>query len=213
MENNLWYSVRDQSLAIYARNAGFDLAVYDGYPETVQEVLRKRAIQEALGAIKEECGEQDFEVADVRRGVYVIALSHPLSIQYRKWRSQVVYIGMGNILRRIKAHLEWTLFDFMRDLSGAEFDFHFACPALQGTANYYKHVEHLMLEYFNEQYGGIDDSRRFPILNKNRGSDQHFRGGTDWWKKPLKATGRKPLWELKPTDYSVYAPLDTSEAE
>lgn len=210
METNQWFAVRRQSLAIYARNAGFDLAVYHDYPEAVREILRKRAIREALCAIEAECAEQDFEVSEVDRGVYVIALSHPLSIQYREWRSQVIYIGMGNIMRRIKAHLEWTLFDFMLDLSGAEFDFHFACPARQGTSVYYKHVEHLMLQYFNKQYGGLDDQRRFPILNKNAGSNRSLSDGSDWWKRPLKSSG-KPLWELKPTDYSVYAPLDASE--
>ena len=208
METNQWYAVRGQSLAVYARDAGFDLAVYHDYPESVQEILRKWAIREALWAIKAKCVEQDFEVSEVDRGVYVIALSHPLSIQYRYRRSQVIYIGLGNIMHRIKAHLEWTLFEFMLDLSGANFDFYFACPARQNAPKYYKHVEFLMLKYFNEQYGGIDDWRRFPILNKNSGSDQDLQSGTDWWTKPLKATGKKPLWELWPTDYSKYAPLD-----
>lgn len=211
MKKNHWYAVKRQSLAIYARDAGFDLAVYHDYPETVQEILRKRAIQEALWAIETECADQNFEVSEVTRGVYVIALSHPLSIQYRERRSQVIYIGMGNIMHRIKAHFEWTLFDFMLDLSGAEFDFYFACPARQNAPLFYKHVEYLMLHYFNELCGGIDDSRRYPILNKNSGSNQHLKPFKPWWKTPLKATGRKPLWELWPTDYSKYAPLDDGE--
>ena len=31
MKKNTWYPVKDQSLAIYARNAGFDLTVYSQY--------------------------------------------------------------------------------------------------------------------------------------------------------------------------------------
>jgi hypothetical protein len=211
VKKNHWYVVRRQSLAIYARNAGFDLAIYHKYPESVQEILRKRAIREALRAMEGECAEQGFEFSEVDRGVYVIALSNPLSIQYRYWRSRVIYIGMGNIVRRIKAHLEWTLFDFMLDLSGANFDFYFACPARQNAPMYYKHVEYLMLKYFNRQYGGLDDQRRYPILNKNSGSNRNLGDGSDWWKRPLKAIGRKPQWELTPTDYNDYAPLDQGE--
>lgn len=211
MKTNHWYAVREQSLALYARNAGFDLAVFDDYSEVVQAELRKRAVKEALTAIESACDDEGLDIWEVKRGVYVIALSYPLSIRYRTRRSQVIYIGMGNIMGRIKQHFNDTLFDFMLDLAGADFDFYFARPALPGTATYFKHVEHLMLEYFSEQYGGLDDGRRFPILNKNAGSDKDFHGGTDWWKKPLKAYGQTPLWELKPTDYSDYAPLDDDE--
>ncbi len=212
MKRNHWYAVKGQSLAIYARYAGFDLAVYHDYSEPVQAELRKRAVKEALHAIESACDDQDFDIASVSHGVYVISLSNPFSVQYRTGRSQVIYIGMGNLMGRIKQHFNEKLFDFMLDLAGADFDFYFARPALPGTAMYFKHVEHLMLEYFSEQYGGMDDKRRFPILNKNAGANKEFPGGTDWWKKPLKAAGRRPLWELKPTDYYTdFAPLDDDE--
>ena len=96
----------------------------------------------------------------------------------------------------------------MQSLSGSTFDFSFARPGLSGTSGYYKHVEHRMLEYFSEQYGGLDEKRRFPLLNKNAGSDKGFVGGTEWWKKPLKASGKKPRWKLSPTSFSEFAPLD-----
>lgn len=208
MKNNHWYSVRGQSLAIYARNAGFDLALYDDYDEEVQAELRKRAVKESLSAIRLACEEQDFNVSAVRSGIYVIALSNPLSVSYRIKRSQVIYIGRGNIMGRIKSHFENKLFDFMLSLSGADFDFFFAKPARPGTKEYFKHVEHLMLEYFSEQYGGMDDKRRYPILNKNAGNDRNYAEGSCWWKKPLKASGKRPLWELRPTDFCDFAPLD-----
>jgi len=63
----------------------------------------------------------------------------------------------------------------------------------------------------NQQYKGLDDKRRFPILNKNAGTNKGFSEGNDWWKKPLKAAGKCPLWELKPTDFSNFAPLDSGE--
>ena len=206
---NHWYAVKGQSLAIHARNAGFDLAKYYDYTVDVQAELRKRAVTESLSAIKLACQQyHGFDVSSISKGIYVISLSNPLSIQYRYFRSQVIYIGRGNIMGRIKSHFEKKLFDFMLGLAGADFDFHFSQPALSGTANYFKHVEHLMLEYFMEQYGGMDELRRFPILNKNAGTDKGFSGGSGWWKKPLKASGRRPTWELKPTDFSDFAPLD-----
>lgn len=209
MKKNHWYLVKNQSLAIYARQAGFDLAIYEDYEDSVQRELRKRAVKEAVSAIQLACSEvHGFDVGSIKNGIYVISLSNPLSIQYRNRRSQVIYIGRGNIVGRITSHFENKLFDFMLGLSGADFDFHFARPALPGTADYYKHVEHLMLEYFSDQYGGMDDKRRFPILNMNAGNDKSYSGGTEWWKKPLKASGKRPLWELKPTDFSDFAPLD-----
>ena len=211
MKNNIWYAVKNQSLAVYARNAGFDLAVYHDYSEEVQMELRKRAVKEALHAIKSACDDKGLDIASIKNGIYVITLSNPLSIQYRTGRSQVIYIGIGNIMGRVKTHFDKKLFDFMLGLAGADFDFYFARPALSGTATYFKHVEHLMLEYFSEQYGGMDDRRRFPILNKNAGNNRKFSGGTDWWKKSLKASGKRPLWELKPTDFSDFAPLDDGE--
>lgn len=208
MAKNHWYSVRRQNLAIYARSAGFDLAMYEDYSEEVQKDLRKRAVKQALQAIKLECESQDFQIDNVKKGVYVIALSNPLSIQYRRSRSQVIYVGIGNLMGRIKSHFDKKLFDFMLSLAGANFDFYFAQPALAGTANYFKHVEHLMLEYFTNQYGGMDDKRRFPILTKNAGSNKDYPGGKDWWTKPLKASGKRPLWALNPTNFSDFAPLD-----
>ncbi len=209
MKNNHWYSVPNQSLALYARHAGFDLALYESYDTDVQLALRKRTVIEALWAIKTKCWEYyGVDLDTINSGLYVISLSNPLSIRYRTRRSQVIYIGRGQISGRIKSHFELKLFNFMLGLSGANFDFHFARPARPGTKNYFIHVEHLMLEYFSEEYGGMDEKRRFPLLNKNAGTDREYAPGDTWWKKPLKASGKRPMWELKPTDYSALAPLD-----
>ncbi len=212
MDKNSWYSIKDQSLAVFARAAGFDLSIYNQYSEVVKDELRSRTIKEALSGIRERLAELDCEIDSISTGVYVICLSNPLSIQYRKRRSQVIYIGMGNIINRLKSHFEKAngLFDFMESLSGANFDFYVAQPALAGTAHYYKHVEHLMLEHFCQEYGGLGDKKRFPILNSNAGSNKNFNGGNEWWKKPLKATGKKPQWELKPTSNSEFGALDSA---
>lgn len=210
MEPNHWYKVKHQSLAVYARDAGFDLAIYNQYSDSVKEELRRRSVTEAIYAIASECEEQGCKISAIRRGVYVISLSYPLSIRYERGRSQVIYIGRGNIIGRIKAHFNEQLFEFMHSLSGADFDFSFANPARQNSPSYYKHVEHLMLEYFAERFGG-SGKRRFPILNRYAGTDRHLPSGNEWWKMPLTAPRKGPLWELRPTDFSDFRPLDNTE--
>ena len=113
---------------------------------------------------------------------------------------------------RIKTHFNEELFEFMYSLSGANFDFRFANPARQNSPSYYKHVEHLMLEYFANTFGGIDEKRRFPILNKYAGTNKRLSSGDEWWKTPLRAPRKGPLWELQPTSHSDFRPLDNADS-
>lgn len=193
------------------RNAGFDLAVYSEYSDSVRKEARKGAIKETMRGIEESFeAEAGFELTDIDRGVYVISLSTPLAILYRYGWSPVIYIGIGNIVSRIESHFNNSLFDLMESVSGANFDFSFASPKklFYRGDDYYKHVEFLMLEYFCEKVGGVDETRRYPILNRNAGADKDIDDNDEWWNTPLKATGRKPLWALKPTHHSHFAPLD-----
>lgn len=91
----------------------------------------------------------------------------------------------------------------MESIAGSSFDFAFACPHKPYHTDYYKHVEFRMLDYFREK---IDEN--LPILNKNAGADKGIPDDDAWWTMPLKATGKKPLWALEPTEYSDFAPLD-----
>ncbi|MGB6326859.1 MAG: hypothetical protein WBG11_14090 [Methylocella sp.] len=208
MKTNEWVTIKNQSLAVYTREAGFDLSIYNEYSAPVQAQLRKRAIDAAMFGISNAFEEQNIDIYDIKKGIYVISLSAPLTILYRTKRSQVIYIGIGNVMGRVKQHFEGSLFDFMQSLSGANFDFSFACPEMDGHDLYYKHVEWEMLEHFSKQYGGVDDNRRFPLLNKNAGSNKGIENDSDWWKKPLKNTGKQPRWHLSPTEYSEFATLD-----
>ena len=209
MPHNQWWTIKDQSLAIYMRNVGFDLAVYSQYSPEVQTEARKWAIKQTMAGIKKSFeAEADFSLSDINKGVYVISLSTTLSIDYQNRWSPVIYIGLGNILSRIERHFNNSLFEFMQSLSGANFDFCFANPHKPYHPDYHKHVEFQMLEYFSEKIGGIDNKKRFPILNKNAGANKHIDEGEDWWTTPLKATGKRPFWALKPTEHSDFAPLD-----
>ena len=203
MNKNQWYGLRRQSLAVYARNAGFDLSIFHEYSKAVQEELRKRTIKEAMREIEWALLEKGFDLNKSKKGVYVISLSNPLSIKYPKKRSQVLYVGRGNIRSRINDHFEHKLFDLMLSLSGADFDFDFAVPARNGTANYFIEVEYRMLEWFHKNVGN-PASRCFPLLNKIKGTNNSYAPDNEWWSKPLKSTGIKPLWEIAPTAASKF---------
>ena len=52
MKKNHWFKVGSQNLAVYARNAGFDLAVYDKYSNQVKSEIHKRTVTEAMKSIE-----------------------------------------------------------------------------------------------------------------------------------------------------------------
>ncbi len=194
-------------MASYTREAGYDLTVFDDYSETTRGELKKAAISKAIYGIRHAFEVQDIDISSVKKGVYVIALSSPFTLHYKKAASPIIYIGIGNLMGRIKSHFESSLFDFMQSLSGTNFDFHFALPKHDEHADYYKHVEWQMLEAFSEKFGG-NGIRVYPILNKNAGSKRQIEDKTDWWFKPLKNTGATPRWKLEPTAKSQFAQLE-----
>jgi len=208
MEKNTWYTIKNQSLAVYTREAGFDLAIYDEYSSGTQTELRKRTINTAIYWIQDAFEAQNVPLKTIKRGIYVISLSDPFTINYRIKNSQILYIGIGNIIGRIKSHFETSLFDLMQSLSGTNFDFYFAYPARQNKTDYYKHVEWEMLEHFKNKVGGMDTKRCFPLLNRNAGSNRGVDDDGKWWVKPLKSSGKRPKWALHPTAHSEFAPLD-----
>jgi hypothetical protein len=195
---NHWYVIKNQSLARFANYAGFDLALYDVYSTAARQELRKRAISEAIFSMRNDVEERfGFDLRSVNQGVYVITLSNGLAVQYQTKPSDIIYIGMGAIAGRLKNHFQGKLFDFMLGLSGANFDFRFAMPIKNGEAEYYKHVEHLMLEDFQKTFGGLK-AKKYPLMNKNAGSDKKTLQPGVWWRTPMKMTGKKVKWALSP---------------
>ncbi len=206
MESNTWYTVSKQSLALYARHAGFDLSVYNEYSPAVQQELRRRAVNEAMRAIELAFDEHKFSLRTIKNGVYVITIANPLAIQYPSGQSQVLYIGRGDIYKRIKSHFERKLFEFMLSVGGAEFDFHFAKPARSGTPKYFEYIEQKMLEWFSDQHGENENQKCWPLLNRIAGAQKNYKDdSTDWWKYPLRGTNKKPLWAMKPTKHNDFA--------
>lgn len=198
-----WYpKIRNQSLALAVREAGFDLTMFDEYSEDTQTEIRKRAIKIVMRNIAYEFEAiTEKELNSVKQGVYVISVSSPFTVGYKKGCNEVIYIGIGRISSRLEAHFNNSLFDFMLSVAGANFDFYLTEPKGSSGENYYKHIEYMLLERFRERHG------EYPLLNKNAGSRKEFDGAGKGWDKPLKASGKKPIWELRATNHCDFAKL------
>ena len=204
-----WWKVRNQSLAIAVRNVGFDLTVYDDYTSDTQAEIQKLANAESLKLLRDNfqaTSGKNFK--EIKRGVYVICLSHPFAIQYDAGLSEIIYIGQGNVSIRLKDHYEKSLFRFMQSLSGANFDFYISEPKKRGggVANsYHKHIEYVLLKRFSKFIGGGEG--KFPLLNNRAGANKKLGEGKGW-DMPLKRTGKKPHWALEPTKFWDFEKLD-----
>jgi len=197
-----WWKIKNQSLANAVRNVGFDLAVYDEYTPQTQKEIRKQAITEALRLLRDEfSATAKKDIKQITCGVYVICLSDPFTIKYGKKNSKIIYIGRGNVFARLKSHYETSLFNFMQSLSGTNFDFYISEPKKRGGGkanDYYKHIEHRLLEKFSENIGGGE--KEFPLFNINAGANKNLDEGKGW-DKPLSSAGEKPQWILEKTRF------------
>jgi hypothetical protein len=199
-----WTPVKKQSLARAAREAGYDLAMFENYPKAVQDTLRYHAIKNVLRNLQDDYEElTGKELWAVRQGVYVICLSDPFTIQYASGCSNIVYIGRGQISTRLKNHFENSLFDVMMSLAGADFDFYLSEPIDRNEEGVFKQLEHDLLQNFRQKIGGGS----FPLLNKYAGSRQGLKLGKGW-NLPLKTSGKRPTWAIKATGKRPIRALD-----
>ena len=190
-----WSVVKKQSLALAAREAGYDLTMFEDYPKAVQDSLQYYAIKNVLENLCSDFEDYNDKVlGSVKQGVYVICLSDPFTIQYGSKRSNIIYVGRGNIINRLKSHFENSLFDVMMSLAGADFDFYLAEPKDANGDGYFKQLEYDLLYYFKSNIGGD----KYPLLNKNAGTDVDLKLG-DGWNYPMKASGKRPTWAISPT--------------
>ncbi len=199
-----WYpKIKDVSLALAVREAGFDLTMFDDYSESTQSEIRKRAIKIVLRNISDSFEEEAGRpLEEVKKGVYVICISSPFTVGYERGCSEIVYIGIGKISSRLESHFNNSLFELMMSVAGANFDFYLTEPKGSPSDLYYKHIEYMLLDKFQQKHG------TYPLLNTNAGSKKEFEGAGKGWDKPLKGSGKKPIWELRPTRHSYFADLD-----
>ena len=199
-----WTKIQGMSLARAVRQVGFDITVYEDYNGEIQLEVQKKAIKRVLQELNEYYYyETNRTLKDIKMGVYVICLSSPFAINYPGGLSEIIYIGRGNVLGRLRSHFAHSLFPFMQSLSGTDFDFFISEPKMPGpgvAGEYFKHVEYLLLDRFKKKFGGAEREVWFPLLNSNAGSKKNLDSG-DGWDKPLSRAGKTPRWALEPTRY------------
>ena len=198
-----WVKLKEYDLALSAREAGFDIAVYHYYKPAAQKLVKNQTTNMAIEFLKEEYEELTGQsLLDVKNGVYVIRLASNFSIRYPKGVSPIVYIGRGDVNGRIKNHFRNKLFPLMESLTGATFDFWITNPKRGGKGrtaqDYHKQLEYNLLKRFWEKYG--DDENKYPLLNKIKGDDCGYELGPNW-DKPLKGDSRRHAWILEPTKH------------
>jgi len=199
-----WMLLRDQSLALAAREAGYDLTMFDDYSPETQEQLRKAAIKISMRNLDWEFEENTGRaLSSIKCGLYVISISSPFTIQYDDACSEIIYVGIGNVRNRIESHFNNSLFDFMMSVAGANFDFKICEPKHDSEESYYKHMEYMLLEKFSQKIGG----GKYPLLNKKAGSNKLIEEMAKGWDRPLKASGKKPIWQLEPTRHWEFTKL------
>lgn len=198
-----WYpKIKDQSLGLAVREAGFDLTMFNNYPKDMQDKIRRRAIKITMRNIAYQFKEVTKRyLYEIKQGVYVISISTPFTIGYKIGHNEVIYIGRGNISNRLESHFNHSLFDFMLSVSGSNFDFYLTEPQNSSSESYYKHIEYMLLSKFRDKHD------EYPLLNKNAGSKQEFDDPDSGWDKPIKGSGKKRIWELRATNHCGFAKL------
>lgn len=203
-----WIKIQNVSLARAVRDAGFDISVFEQNTKAIRNEIKKSGIKKVIENLEDAYYRQSArDLRDINKGVYVICLSNPFTIQYKKGQSEIIYIGRGNVLGRLAKHFQSTLFDFMQSVSGTNFDFFISEPKRRGggiSIDYYKQIEFSLLQKFEQKFGG--HGGQYPLLNKNAGSDKGLLPGKGW-DKPLSRAGKTPSWALHPTKYGNFTKL------
>ena len=209
---NKWVWIKHQSLATAAREAGFDLAMFHQYSDETQRELRKNSVKYVIRNIADAYEEEtDADLRDLKYGVYVIRLASPFIVNYKDSEcdvsgengttSQIIYIGRGDVLGRLKSHFDRKLFDFMQSLSGAEFDIQILDPTSDHFSkdNLHKQIEHELLKAFSERVTCKD--RGFPLLNKKKAESVGLDYCGEKWDHPLRKRDHRTIeWIITPTE-------------
>ena len=150
-----WTKIQGMSLARAVRQVGFDITVYEDYNGEIQLEVQKKAIKRVLQELNEYYYyETNRTLKDIKMGVYVICLSSPFAINYPGGLSEIIYIGRGNVLGRLRSHFAHSLFPFMQSLSGTDFDFFISEPKMPGpgvAGEYFKTRGILATRSFQEE--------------------------------------------------------------
>lgn len=183
-----------------AQSLGFDLRKFDGLNGEVQNNLKKAIVSRILKVIRDGWDQSVENIENknyfsyIQSGVYVISIGHGFGVAYESGCSEVMYIGRGQIEKRLRLHLNNWIFDMSRSLRDVSFKFYLEELQDGRSPDIYKDFEHSLLEQFHEKFG------EKPLLNKIAGRegriDHSFTGNAN---APLNNQGKKFLWQIRPS--------------
>ena len=183
----------------FASDLGFNLRTleYEGVPEDKWEWINKKIRDDILSYVS-ECWEDDEKrnssLYSVKQGIYVVALSDNLSIDYGGEPSKVLYIGRGQIFNRLFAHFKQWISYFSDSLQDISFDIWMTEVKVSGSKNAFKDVETDLLNHFYDKFGC------YPIQNAKSGNyHEKEHDYSDNWNKPLRnPTNINNGWAIRP---------------
>jgi hypothetical protein len=199
-----WIISRGISMRDAADEAGFKIEKLGDFGRDTQKEFKRKVVNSIIADLDYDWEDQvesygltslSSSLSQVENGIYVLCLDGGLCVHYDRGNSRVVYIGKGNIRKRIKSHLDRKLLGFFLQIPGIKFRFYMTEPKKTGPGGheYFHDFEHDLLKAFSERYAG------WPMFNKNAGrqhSHQHEHKAS--WKLPLNNVKANYVWSLSP---------------
>lgn len=148
---------------------------------------------DTLNRVTQKLIDEGADSAKFPKSVYVIRLQAPFSILYPNNHTPTIYIGEGNLLRRLNSHRRWL--ERLQGL-GYPFPIHVACcfPRVRKNPDAYKVFEAHLLNVFHSRYGSL------PLKNSDNEymayDHQYDRVATKGVLGP--GSGTKHTWAIRP---------------
>jgi hypothetical protein len=184
----------------YAQELGFNLTIIeqDSIPTQHWEWIDNKIRNSILYEIS-DCWEKDewsTSLYEVNQGIYVINLADNLYLDYDGNPSPVMYIGRGQIMKRISSHLKNWIRNFSESLQGISFNIWMTEIKVRGLVDAFLDVETDLLDYFYDKFNS------FPIQNTINGRNHYSEHEYNReWNKPLwNPSNIKNGWSIQPLD-------------
>jgi hypothetical protein len=144
--------------------------------------------------------DKGINESDILKCVYVIKAYGYFAVQYPEYTSPTLYIGEGNLKRRLKCHEKW-LINLEELVDRGAFKILVCYPKVTGNPDVHKDLEAaLILEFYNK-CGSI------PLINKQkekRRSNYIYAPSTEINKSFNLGRGEKYFWAIKPMNASKF---------
>jgi hypothetical protein len=176
IDSIMWTRTDPISIREYASTCGFNLLTIDvdKLAKKQRIWIEKVVINSILAKIDDKWEDDEWGVPlhQVIKGVYVITMAANICIEYKNGMSQVIYIGRGQIRKRIYSHFKNWITYFTESLQDIRFRFWMTEIKVPGSATAFHDVESELICRFKDKFG------EFPLLNsiygKNCGTEHSY---------------------------------------